>query len=115
MTGFNELDRIDLAHQELLDSGLTHSELTQHYAVELHLGECIVNLRRRQQCWSARLSASVPYEVAKKLNDQWGKTIRVRGAAGPATLQEGEAVLLWEIDDPESLRALIETLKTHFE
>ena len=114
MTGFGDLERIDLAHQELLDAGLSHSELTQHYAVELHLGACTVNLRRRQSCWSVRLSVGVPFAVANKLNEDWGSTIRVRGAAGPASLQDGETVLLWEVDDQESLRVLIDTLKQHF-
>lgn len=115
MARFEELERIELAHQELLDAGLTHDELTQHYAAEIQLGECTVNLRRRKECWSARLTTSVPFEVARKLNDEWGETIRVRGAAGAAALQDGEAVLLWEVDDLRSLRVLIDTLRAHFE
>jgi hypothetical protein len=56
----------------------------------------------------------LPYEVAQKLNQEWGKKIRVRGAGWNTPLKEGEAVLLWEVDDPEALRVLIRTLKDHF-
>jgi hypothetical protein len=60
------------------------------------------------------VSNGLPYEPAQKLNQKWGKRIRVRGAGYDAPLKEGEAVLLWEVDDPEALGVLIRTLKDHF-
>lgn len=114
MVGFKDAENVDHAHQELLDAGLTQDELTRHYAAEVHLGECTVNLKRRKRCWSVRLSKGLPFEVAKQLNRDWGEKIRVRGAAARTPLQEGEAVLLWEIDDADALQVLIRTVKDHF-
>jgi uncharacterized protein YheU (UPF0270 family) len=114
MLGFKVAESVDHAHQELLDAGLTQEELTRHYAADVDLGECAVSLKRRKQCWSVRLSSGVPFEVAERLNREWGKRIRVRGAGGRTPLKEGEAVLLWEVDDQEALRVLIRTLKDHF-
>jgi hypothetical protein len=114
MAGFKEFGPLDEAHQELLDAGLTHEELTRHYVADVVLGKCTANLRRRRGCWSVRVSKGLPYQVARKLNEEWGKRIRVRGSGWGAPLKEGEAVLLWEVDDPEALRVLIQTLKDHF-
>ena len=114
MAVFKEAGSVDHAHQELLDAGLTHEELTRQYVADVDLGKCTVNLRRRKECWSVRASNGLPYEAAHKLNEEWGKRIRVRGAGWNTPLKEGEAVLLWEVDDPEALRVLIRTLKDHF-
>jgi hypothetical protein len=114
MAGFNEVESVDHAHQELLDAGLTHEELTRQYVANVVFGSCTVNLRRRKECWSVRVSNGLPYPAARKLNDDWGERIRVRGAGWSAPLKEGEAVLLWEVDDPEALGVLIRTLKDHF-
>jgi hypothetical protein len=114
MTGFEEAESVEHAHQELLDAGLSHEELTRQYVANVDLGNCTVNLRRRRECWSVRVSNGLPYEAAEKLNEEWGKRIRVRGAGWNTPLKEGEAVLLWEVDDPEALRVLIRTLKEHF-
>ena len=114
MASFKEAESVDHAHQELLDAGLTHEELTRHYAADVDFGKCTVSLRRRKECWSVRVSNGLPYEAARKLNEEWGKRIRVRGAGWGAPLKEGEAVLLWEVDDSEALRVLIRTLKDHF-
>ena len=61
-----------------------------------------------------RSSAGLPYEVSQELNRKWGKRIRVRGSGWNTPLKEGEAVLLWEVDDLEALRVLVETLRDHF-
>jgi hypothetical protein len=114
MARFKELEDILLAHQELMDAGLTREELTRHYAAEVDLGKCTITLRRRKECWAVRSSAGLPYEVARELNREWGKRIRVRGSGWSAPLKEGEAVLLWEVDDAEALRVLIQTLRDHF-
>jgi nitrogen fixation protein FixH len=114
MADFKEAGSVDHAHQELLDAGLTHEELTRQYVANVVFGECTATLRRRKGCWSVRVSNGLPYEAARKLNQEWGKRIRVRGAGWSAPLKEGEAVLLWEVDDPEALRVLIRALKDHF-
>jgi len=114
MAAFSESQSVDEAHQELLDAGLTHEELTRHYAADVDLGNCTVSLRRRKECWSVRVSNGLPYEPAQRLNLEWGRRIRVRGAGWNTPLKQGEAVLLWEVDDPEALRVLIRTLKDHF-
>ena len=114
MAGFKEIESVDEAHQELLDAGLTHEDLTREYVANIDLGKCRANLRRRHECWSVRVSSGLPYEAAQELNREWGKRIRVRGAGWKTPLKEGEAVLLWEVDDPEALRVLIRTLKEHF-
>ena len=114
MAGFREAESVEHAHQELLNAGLTREELTRHYSAEVHLGKCTASLRRRKECWSVRVSIGLPYEIAQQLNKEWGKRIRVRGAGWKSPLKEGEAVLLWEVDDPEALRVLVRTLKDHF-
>ena len=114
MAGFREAKSVDHAHQELLDAGLTHEELTRQYVADVDLGSCTANLRRRKECWSVRVSNGLPYEAAQRLNQAWGRRIRVRGAGWNTPLKEGEAVLLWEVDDPEALRVLIQALKDHF-
>jgi hypothetical protein len=114
MAGFKEVEGVDRAHQELLNAGLSHEELTRHYAAEVDLGKCRAILRRRKECWSVQLSTGLPYESAHRLNQEWGQRIRVRGSGWHAPLQEGEAVLLWEVDDAEALSVLIQTLKGHF-
>jgi hypothetical protein len=114
MAGFEETASVDEAHQELLDAGLTHQELTRQYVANVDLGKCTANLRRRKECWSVRVSNGLPYEVAQQLNREWGKRIRVRGAGYNSPLKEGEAVLLWEVDDLEALGVLIRTLRDHF-
>lgn len=114
MARFMELDDIQHAHQELLDAGLSHEELARHYAAEIELGKCTVRFRRRKECWSVRASTGLPYEVAKELNREWGKRIRVRGSGSNTPLKEGEAVLLWEVDDTEALRVLVQTLRDYF-
>lgn len=114
MAGFREVKSVEDAHRELLDAGLTHEELTRQYVADVDLGSCTMNLRRRKECWSVRVSDGLPYEPAQRLNREWGKRIRVRGAGWKMPLKEGEAVLLWEVDDPEALRVLIRTLKDHF-
>jgi hypothetical protein len=114
MVGFKEVEGVDRAHQELLDASLGSEELTRHYAAEVDLGKCRAIFRRRKECWSVQLSTGLPYDAAHRLNQEWGQRIRVRGSGWHAPLQEGEAVLLWEVDDPEALRVLIQTLKSHF-
>lgn len=114
MAGFETAEGVEQAHQELLDAGLTHEELALHYSAEVHLGKCTARLRRRKECWSIRVSTGLPYPVAEQLNREWGKRIRVRGAGWQSPLKEGESVLLWEVDDPEALRVLVQTLKDHF-
>jgi len=114
MTRFKEVEDAQHAHQELMDAGLSREELARHYSAEVDLGKCTVSFRRRKECWSVRASAGLPYEVAQELNREWGQGIRVRGAGSNTPLQEGEAVLLWEVDDAEALRVLIRTLKDHF-
>ncbi len=114
MAGFKEVEGVDHAHQELLDAGLSREELTRHYAAEVDIGKCTARLRRRKECWGVRVSSPLPYGVAERLNRDWGQRIRVRGGGGKTSLQEGEAVLLWEVDDAEALRVLIQTLKDHF-
>jgi plasmid stability protein len=114
MAGFQENESVEQAHRELLDAGLTREELTSHYAADVDLGKCTVSLRRRKGCWSVRVSSGLPYQVARMLNQEWGRRIRVRGAGWNTPLKEGEAVLLWEVDDPEALRVLIRTLRDHF-
>jgi hypothetical protein len=114
MAGFKEIRSVDEAHQELLDAGLTQEELSRQYVAGVDLGKCTANLRRRRECWSVRVSNGLPYEIAQQLNREWGKRIRVRGAGWNTPLKEGEAVLLWEVDDLEALRTLIRTLKDHF-
>jgi len=115
MARFKELADVQHAHRELLDAGLSREELASHYATEIDLGKCTVSFRRRKECWSVRASIGLPYEVAKELNQEWGQGIRVRGSGSNTPLQEGEAVLLWEVDDAEALRVLIRTLKDHFQ
>jgi len=114
MTRLKEVEDMQHAHQELLDAGLSREELASHYATEIDLGKCTVRFRRRKECWSVRASIGLPYEVAQELNREWGHGIRVRGSGSNTPLQEGEAVLLWEVDDSEALRVLIRTLKDHF-
>jgi hypothetical protein len=114
MARFKEIEDVQHAHRELLDAGLTREELTRRYAAEVDLGKSTVRFRRRKECWSVRASAGLPYEVARELNREWGQRIRVRGSGRNTPLQEGEAVLLWEVDDAEALRVLIRTLKDHF-
>jgi hypothetical protein len=114
MARFEALEDVQRAHQELLDAGLSHEELSRHYAAEVDLGKCTVRFRRRKECWSVRATAGLPYEAAQELNREWGQRIRVRGSGSKTPLQEGEAVLLWEVDDAEALRVLIQTLKDHF-
>jgi nitrogen fixation protein FixH len=97
-----------------MDAGLTREELTRHYAAEVDVGKCTISLRRRKECWAVRSSAGLPYEAAQALNREWGKRIRVRGSGWNTPLKEGEAVLLWEVDDPEALRVLVDTLRDHF-
>jgi hypothetical protein len=114
MAGFKEAESVEHAHQELLDAGLTREELMRHYAAEVDLGKCTLSLKRRSECWSVRVSSGLPYEAAQQLNREWGRRIRIRGAGWNTPLKEGEAVLLWEVDDPEALRVLVRTLKNHF-
>ena len=114
MAGFEEVQSVDEAHQELLDAGLTHEELTRQYVANVNLGKCAATLRRREGCWSVRVSSGLPYEAAQELNREWGQRIRVRGAGWKTPLKEGEAVLLWEVDDREALGVLIRTLRKHF-
>ena len=114
MARFKELEDVQDAHQELLDAGLTREELMRHYAAEVDLGKCTVSFRRRRECWAVRSSAGLPYEAAEKLNREWGKRIRVRGSGWKTPLKEGEAVLLWEVDDEEALQVLVQTLRDHF-
>ena len=114
MPGFKDVQGVDHAHEELLDAGLSPEELTRHYAAEVDFGKCIAILRRRRNCWSVRVSTGLPYEVADRLNREWGQRIRVRGGGSNTPLHESEAVLLWEVDDAEALRVLIQTLKSHF-
>jgi hypothetical protein len=114
MARFAELEDVQHAHQELMDAGLTRQELTRHYAAEVDLGKCTITLRRRKECWAVRSSVGLPFEISQELNREWGKRIRVRGSGWNTPLKEGEAVLLWEVDDPEALRVLIETLRDHF-
>jgi hypothetical protein len=114
MARFEELEDVQRAHQELMDAGLTHEELTKHYAAEVELGKCTVSFRRRKECWAVRSSVGLPYEAAQELNREWGKRIRVRGSGWNTPLQEGEAVLLWEVDDAEALQVLIGALRDHF-
>ena len=54
MAGFEEIGSVDEAHQELLDAGLTHEELTRQYVANVNLGRCTATLRRRSECWSVR-------------------------------------------------------------
>jgi plasmid stability protein len=115
MAGFQEIESAEQAHRELLDAGLTREELARRYAAEVDVGSCTMSLRRRKDCWSVRVSAGLPYQIARKLNEEWGRRIRVRGAGWNTPLKEGEAVLLWEVDDPEALRVLIRTLRDHFQ
>ena len=114
MAGFEEVQSVDEAHQELLDAGLTHEELTRQYVANVNLGKCAATLRRRKECWSVRVSIGLPYDAARELNREWGQRIRVRGAGWQTPLKEGEAVLLWEVDDREALGVLIRTLREHF-
>lgn len=114
MARFEGLEDVQHAHQELMDAGLTREELTRHYAAEVDLGKSTVSFRRRKECWAVRSSVGLPYETAQELNRKWGKRIRVRGSGWNTPLQEGEAVLLWEVDDAEALRVLIRTLRDHF-
>jgi hypothetical protein len=60
MAAFEEVESVDEAHQELLDAGLTHEELTRQYVANVDLGKCTVNLRRRTECWSVRVSSGLP-------------------------------------------------------
>ena len=114
MARFKELEDVQHAHQELMDAGLTREELTKHYAAEVELGKCTISFRRREECWAVRSSVGLPYEAAQELNREWGKRIRVRGSGWNTPLQEGEAVLLWEVDDAEALQVLIGALRDHF-
>jgi hypothetical protein len=114
MAGFKEVEGVDHAHQELLDAGLSREELTRHYAAEVDIGKCTASLRRRKECWAVRVNTALPYEAAERLNRAWGQRIRVRGGGWKTPLHEGEAVFLWEVDDPEALRVLVQTLKDHF-
>lgn len=114
MVGFKDAESVEHAHQELLDAGLAEEEFTRHYAADVQFGECTVNFKRRKQCWSVRLSSGVPFEIAQRLNREWGKKIRARGGPESTPLKESEAVLLWEVDDAEALQVLIRTLKEHF-
>ena len=114
MTGFKDAGGVDHAHEELLDAGLSPEELTRHYAAEVDFGKCTAILKRRRNCWSVRVSTGLPHEVADRLNREWGQRIRVRGGRPNTPLHESEAVLLWEVDDAEALRVLIQTLKNHF-
>ncbi len=114
MAVFTDVEGSDHAQQELLDAGLSQEELTRHYAAEVDIGACTAVLRRRKECWAVRVSAALPHEDAERLNREWGQRIRIRGGGGKTSLQEGEAVLLWEVDDTEALRVLVQTLKDHF-
>ena len=114
MARFKELEDVQHAHQELMDAGLTREELTRHYAAEVDLSKSTVSFRRRKECWAVRSSVGLPYETAQELNRKWGKRIRVRGSGWNTPLQEGEAVLLWEVDDAEALQVLIGALRDHF-
>ncbi len=114
MAGFTEIEGVSDAHQELLDAGLSAEELTRRYAAEVDFGRCKATLRRRKSCWSVRVSTALPYDAADRLNREWGKRIRVRGGRSNTPLKEREAVLLWEVDDAEALRVLIQTLRDHF-
>jgi hypothetical protein len=114
MAGFTEIEGVSDAHQELLDAGLSSEELMRRYAAEVDFGKCKATLRRRKRCWSVRASIALPYEIAERLNREWGQRIRVRGGRSNTPLKEREAVLLWEVDDAEALRVLIQTLRDHF-
>ena len=114
MAGFTEIEGVSDAHQELVNAGLSAEELTRSYAAEVDFGKCKATLRRRKRCWSVRVSIALPYEAADRLNREWGKRIRVRGGRWNTPLKEREAVLLWEVDDAEALRVLIQTLRDYF-
>jgi hypothetical protein len=114
MAGFTEIEGVSDAHQELLDAGLSAEELMRRYAAEVDFGKCRATLRRRKRCWSVRVNIALPYEIADRLNREWGHTIRVRGGRANTPLKAKEAVLLWEVDDAEALRVLIRTLRDYF-